>query len=160
MTEILTRRPAFRKTMLALTAAAALGSCLEALSTYSGQMPLFTVRSNVLFSKFWFLYSSRTWVSVAAGMQGLHSEVSRMIERVRRKRNPESQSKAVAPAQAPRWRLFGEPNILQGEDSAAYDELLARIYAAVKPVDTIEEMFTADIVARWASRSRSLVKAA
>jgi hypothetical protein len=88
-----------------------------------------------------------------------------MIERVRRKRNPESQSKAVAPAQAPRWRLFGEPNILQGEDSAAYDELLARIYAAVKPVDTIEEMFTADIVAlqwevsRWRRLKLTLIQA-
>jgi hypothetical protein len=68
-----------------------------------------------------------------------------MIERVRRKRNPGSQLKAVAPAQAPRWRLFGEPPVLEGEDRAAYDELLSRIRAAVKPVDIIEEMFIADV---------------
>jgi hypothetical protein len=69
-----------------------------------------------------------------------------MIERVRRKRNPESQSKAVAPPRVPRWRLFGEPHVLEGEDRAAYDELLSRIRAAVKPVDIIEEMFIADVV--------------
>jgi hypothetical protein len=31
-----------------------------------------------------------------------------------------------------------------GEDAAAYDQLLARICAAVKPVDIVEEIFTAD----------------
>jgi hypothetical protein len=78
-------------------------------------------------------------------MYGRYSKVTRMIERVRRKRNPGSQLKAVAPAQAPRWRLFGEPPVLEGEDRAAYDELLSRIRAAVKPVDIIEEMFIADV---------------
>ena len=35
---------------------------------------------------------------------------------------------------------------LQGEDAAAYDELLSRAGAAVKPVDIIDEMFIADVV--------------
>jgi hypothetical protein len=87
-----------------------------------------------------------------------------MIERVRRKRKARSQSKAVASAQAPQWRLFGQPNILEGEDPAAYEELRARICAAIKPVDTIEEMFIADIVSfqwevsRWRRQKWTLVQ--
>jgi hypothetical protein len=88
-----------------------------------------------------------------------------MIERIPRKRKTESQSKAVASAQAPRCRLFGQPQVLGGEERAAYDELLARICVAVKPVDTIEEMFTADIVSlhwevlRWRRLKSSLILA-
>jgi hypothetical protein len=88
-----------------------------------------------------------------------------MIERIPRKRKTESQSKAVASAQAPQWRLFGQPSILEGEDAAAYEELRARICAAIKPVDIIEEMFIADIVAlqwavsRWRRLKSSLIRA-
>jgi hypothetical protein len=57
-----------------------------------------------------------------------------------------SKSKSVTSAPAPRWTLFGQPLLLDGEDAAAYDELHARIYAAVKPVDVIDEMFIADVV--------------
>jgi hypothetical protein len=45
-----------------------------------------------------------------------------------------------------RLALFGPPPLLEGEDAAAYDQLLARFCAAVKPVDIIDEMFTADVV--------------
>jgi hypothetical protein len=38
------------------------------------------------------------------------------------------------------------PPILGGEE-AAYDELIGRVYAAVKPVDVIDEMLIADLVA-------------
>jgi hypothetical protein len=69
-----------------------------------------------------------------------------MIKRVRLKRKARSQSKAVSSAPAPRWQMFGQAEVLEGEDGAAYDELHARICAAVKPVDVIEEMFTADVV--------------
>ena len=50
------------------------------------------------------------------------------------------------PGRAQRLALFGPPPLLEGEDAAAYDQLLARICAAVKPVDVIDEMFTADVV--------------
>ena len=56
-------------------------------------------------------------------------------------------------------------NILAGEDPAAYDELLARIRAAVKPLDIIEEMFIADVVSlewevlRWRRLKLSLIQA-
>ena len=54
-----------------------------------------------------------------------------------------------------RSSLFGPPLVLEGEDFAAYDELVGRIYAAVKPVDVLDEMFIADVaslewdVLRW-----------
>ena len=54
-----------------------------------------------------------------------------------------------------RSSLFGPPLVLEGEDSAAYDELVGRMYAAVKPVDVLDEMFIADVasleweVLRW-----------
>jgi hypothetical protein len=54
-----------------------------------------------------------------------------------------------------RSNLFGPSLVLEGEDSAAYDELVGRIYAAVKPVDVLDEMFIADVasleweVLRW-----------
>jgi hypothetical protein len=77
------------------------------------------------------------------------------IERVRLE-EPETNpnSKSLTPALM-RQTLFGEPQLLPGEDSAKYEELLARIRAAVKPVDIIVEMFIADVacleweVLRW-----------
>jgi len=50
------------------------------------------------------------------------------------------------PGQAQRLALFGPPPLIEGEDTAAYDQLLARICAAVKPVDIIDEMFIADVL--------------
>jgi hypothetical protein len=67
-----------------------------------------------------------------------------MIKRLTRK--AKSKSKSMTSVWTPRLRLFGPPQILEGEDAAAYDELAARICAAVKPSDFIEEMFAADSV--------------
>jgi hypothetical protein len=84
-----------------------------------------------------------------------------MVERVRRL-NQKNKSVTLAPTCL---RLFGEPQLLEGEDAAAYDELLARFRAAVKPVDIIEEMFIADVVAlewevlRWRRLKSSLIRA-
>ena len=50
------------------------------------------------------------------------------------------------PERAQRLALFGPPPLIEGEDAAAYDQLLARICAAVKPVDIIDEIFIADVV--------------
>ena len=61
--------------------------------------------------------------------------------------------------------LFGPPPILEGEDAAAYDELFGRICAAVKPIDVIEEMLMADVVAlewevlRWRRLKLNLMRA-
>src|SRR5262249_43194970 len=65
-------------------------------------------------------------------------------------RKSESKTEIAAarvPGQLQRLALFGPPLLLEGEDASAYDELLARICAAVKPADIIDEMFIADIVA-------------
>jgi predicted transposase YbfD/YdcC len=64
-----------------------------------------------------------------------------------------------------RLALFGPPPLLEGEDAAAYDQLLARVYAVVKPVDVIDEMFIADVVflewevLRWRRLKSSLIRA-
>ena len=61
--------------------------------------------------------------------------------------------------------LFGPLPILEGEDAAAYDELFGRVCAAVKPVDVIDEMLVADVVAlewevlRWRRLKSSLIRA-
>jgi len=67
--------------------------------------------------------------------------------------------------QAQRLSLFGPPLLLEGEDSAAYDELVGRICAAVRPADVIDEIFIADLVAlqwevlRWRRLKWSLIRA-
>jgi predicted Zn-dependent protease with MMP-like domain len=66
-----------------------------------------------------------------------------MIKRIKRAK---SKSKSMTSAPAPPFRLFGQPQVLEGEDTAAYDELLARICAAVKPADIIDEMLIAHVV--------------
>jgi hypothetical protein len=70
-----------------------------------------------------------------------------------------STSKAIS-----RHSLFGPPPILEGEDAAVYDELFGRVCAAVKPVDVIDEMFIADVMAlewevlRWRRLKSSLTQ--
>jgi hypothetical protein len=61
--------------------------------------------------------------------------------------------------------LFGQPPLLEGEDAAAYDEFFGRVCAAIKPVDVIDEMFMADVVAlewellRWRRLKVTLIRA-
>ena len=50
------------------------------------------------------------------------------------------------PEPAGRLAWLGPPPLFEGEDTAAYDELLARISGAVKPTDIIEEIWVGDIV--------------
>jgi len=50
------------------------------------------------------------------------------------------------PGRAQRLALFGPPPLIEGEDGAAYDQLLVRICSAVKPIDIIDEIFIADVV--------------
>jgi hypothetical protein len=60
------------------------------------------------------------------------------MERVKPKRR--------TPELTPRLALFGPPPLIQGEDAAAYDELLLRVSTAVKPVDILEDIWVRDIV--------------
>src|ERR1700756_3935254 len=84
---------------------------------------------------------------------------------MKRRRLKSLQPRVVSSAPPPAWRLFGSPNILAGEDRAAYDDLFARIRTTVKPVDTIEEMFLDDVVSlewevlRWRRLKLSLIQA-
>jgi hypothetical protein len=79
-------------------------------------------------------------------------------KRVRLSPKINSKTKSVTTAPAARLMLFGQPQLLAGEDAAAYDQLLARLRAAVNPVDIIDEMFIADVVSlewevlRWRRR--------
>jgi hypothetical protein len=51
-----------------------------------------------------------------------------------------------APGPAARLNIFGPPPLIEGEDAAAYDELLVRISAAVKPADILEDIWVREIV--------------
>src|SRR6516162_5684161 len=91
--------------------------------------------------------------------------VERMLAVVPRKSESKTEvAAAQIPGQVQRVSLFGPPLLLEGEDAAAYDELLARMCAAVKPVDVIDEMLVADIVAlqwevlRWRRLKRTLMQ--
>ena len=83
-----------------------------------------------------------------------------MIKRLRCNRKTSS----IKPTQAS-FALLGQPQLLEGEDAAAYDELLGRLWAAVKPVDIIDEMFVFDVahleweVLRWRRLRCSLLRA-
>ena len=50
------------------------------------------------------------------------------------------------PEPAGRLAWLGPPPLFEGEDTAAYDERLARISGAVKPTDIFEEIWVGDIV--------------
>jgi hypothetical protein len=64
-----------------------------------------------------------------------------------------------------RLALFGPPPLLEGEDAAIYDQILAHICVAVKPADIIDEMHIADVVysewevLRYHRLKRSLIQA-
>jgi len=87
-----------------------------------------------------------------------------MVERILLQSKNKPKSKAMALAQAP-LTLFGDPQLLEGEDPVAYDELLSRMRAAAKPLDVIDEMFTVDAVTsewevlRWRRLKFGLIRA-
>jgi hypothetical protein len=73
--------------------------------------------------------------------------------------------KGRTPELTPRLALFGTPLLIEGEDAATYDELLAHMLAAVKPVDVIDEMLIIDVasleweILRWRRLKSSLIRA-
>ena len=68
------------------------------------------------------------------------------MTRKRGRSNPKSKSRTPTPARVQRFAFFGSRPLLEGEDAALYDDLVTRMYAAVKPVDIIDEMYVADVV--------------
>jgi hypothetical protein len=100
----------------------------------------------------------------------LFASVIRFVDRVVAFVSRKSKSKtkiAASSVSGPTQRraLFGPALLLQGEDAAAYDQLLARICEVVKPVDIIDEIFIADIISlewevlRWRRLKWSLLRA-
>jgi hypothetical protein len=58
-----------------------------------------------------------------------------------------SLSKGVSASAVPtRLALFGPPPLLEGEDSAAYDELLALVSGSMEPADVLDEIWVRDLV--------------
>jgi hypothetical protein len=51
-----------------------------------------------------------------------------------------------SPLGAPDLSLFGPPQLIEGEDRAAYHELFAKVSAMVKPTDIVEEIWVRDFV--------------
>jgi hypothetical protein len=51
----------------------------------------------------------------------------------------------AARTRIPRREIFGPPPLIAGESSSQYDELVARVVAAVRPKDVIEEMIVRDV---------------
>jgi hypothetical protein len=80
-------------------------------------------------------------------------------------RKSESKTEIAAPSVPQRLSLFGPRLLLEGEDAAAYDQLLGRICAAVQPADVIDEIFIIDVVSlewdilRWRRLKRTLIRA-
>jgi hypothetical protein len=81
------------------------------------------------------------------------------------KANPQTKFKTSHLAKIQSPAVFGSSQpVLLGEDPAAYDELLGRAYAAVKPIDIIDEMLIADVVSlewevlRWRRLKSSLMQ--
>ena len=63
--------------------------------------------------------------------------------------NSESKTELVSPSlpeRPERLAWLGPPPLFEGEDTAAYDELLSRISGAVKPTDILEEIWVRDVV--------------
>jgi hypothetical protein len=85
------------------------------------------------------------------------------MRRISRDQNSKSQSKSATTA-SPLSTLFNQPQVLEGEDAVLYQELLARIRAAVDPADTIEEILIVDVASlewealRWRRLKKSLLR--
>jgi hypothetical protein len=65
----------------------------------------------------------------------------------RSRSKPKTKSMTSAPARVQRFAFFDPSPLLEGEDAALYDDLVGRMYAAVKPVDIIDELYVAGVVA-------------
>ena len=83
----------------------------------------------------------------------------------RRRSNSKTKSMTAAPAPVQRLAIFGPPLLLEGEDAALYDDLVGRMYAAVKPVDIIDELYVVNVVSleweitRWLRLKFDLLQA-
>jgi hypothetical protein len=68
------------------------------------------------------------------------------MERINKLTKSPTNPTSAADRSAARLALFGPPPLIEGEDPAAYDELLVRISADVKPKDILEDIWVRDVV--------------
>jgi hypothetical protein len=68
------------------------------------------------------------------------------MKRVRLNTKSEMRRESEADAPARQLLPFGPPPLLEGEDAAAYDDLLARISTVEKPANIIEDIWVRDYV--------------
>jgi hypothetical protein len=68
------------------------------------------------------------------------------MERINKLTKSPTNPTSAADRSAARLALFGPPPLIEGEDPAAYDELLVRISADVKPADILEDIWVRDVV--------------
>ena len=68
------------------------------------------------------------------------------MDRTKGTKNGPTNPTSAAPEPAARLDIFGPAPLIEGEDAAAYDELLVRISAAVKPADILEDIWVREIV--------------
>src|SRR5436190_11103678 len=81
------------------------------------------------------------------GVASFEQDGARRMERWMNSANPNPSTTPTSPPErAGRLALFGPPPLLEGEDTAAYDEFLVRISGAVKPADILEEIWVRDVV--------------
>ena len=59
-------------------------------------------------------------------------------------RRSKSSRSTVVPAA--RSALFGSPPLIEGEDFAAYNKILVKVSAAMKPADILEDIWARDVV--------------
>jgi len=77
-----------------------------------------------------------------------------MIKRrkpIRSDRKAKSESKSMTPSPARRFQVFGQPQILEGEDAAAYDELRARICDTINQ-PTLSRRCSSPMSSHWSGR--------
>jgi hypothetical protein len=75
---------------------------------------------------------------------------SAVSKRTRPKAKTGSKSEARRSIPTPQSTLFNQRLLLEGEDAAAYDQLVASVRAALNPVDIIDEIYIADaVILEW-----------
>ncbi len=74
------------------------------------------------------------------------TRLPRLMNRISRKIPSISPENPAAEIASPTLALFGPPALLEGEDEAAYDELLSQVSGAIKPADILEKIWVRDYV--------------
>lgn len=72
--------------------------------------------------------------------------IVRAKQQIEKNKMTKAKKKKSQPLNKKSLAIFGAPPIIPGEDSAAYDEILLRATAALKPVDIIDDFLVGDFI--------------